>query len=46
MKNKLPNQIEALRGVRKSWGDMNPVSRVIQDKTKYKRKEKFNRNDE
>lgn len=39
MKNKLPNQVEVAKSVRKTWG-FNPVSRVVRDKTKFTRKVK------
>ena len=33
-------QIKAMKSVRKTW-DFRPVTRVVKDKTKYVRKEKF-----
>ena len=31
-KNKVKTQVEILRGMRGSWGNVNPVTRVIPDK--------------
>ena len=30
--------------IRKSWGLLNPATRVLKDKTKYSRKQKFGKN--
>ena len=32
---------EIYKSVRKSWGELNPITRIVKDKTKYNRKEKF-----
>lgn len=31
---------EIWKGIRKDWNGVNPVTKIIPDKTKYKRKEK------
>jgi len=39
-------QIELARQVRKTWGELNPVTRIVKDKTKFSRKQKHkNRHD-
>ena len=40
MKHKFPSQIALTKLVRKSWGELNPVTRVVRDKTKFTRKDK------
>lgn len=40
---------DILQSIRKSWGDFNPVTRVVEDKTKYNRrkeKEKLRKEEE
>ena len=36
-KKKKPINIELWQSIRKDWGEINPVTRIVQDKTKYKR---------
>ena len=39
--------LELARSIRKGWGQLNPVTRVVRDKTKYTRKFKYkNKRDE
>lgn len=38
MRLKLLNQLETLKGVRRSWGDLNPVTRRIESKKGYNRR--------
>jgi hypothetical protein len=38
--NKSFSQLDAVKSVRKTWG-FNPISRVVPDKKKFSRKEKF-----
>jgi len=46
-KNKKPlTTIEAIRKVRGTWGNVNPVTRVVPDKTKYKRHPKYKNKEE
>jgi len=40
MKKKVIKGIDSYRVVRKSWGELNPVQRVIQSKKSYTRKNK------
>lgn len=42
-KKKKSTNIELYQSIRKDWGDINPVTRVVRDKTKYTRKEKHKR---
>jgi hypothetical protein len=44
MKNKTFSQLDAVKSVRKVW-DFRPTSRVVADKTKYSRKQKFKSQD-
>ena len=36
----MKNQLEIIKSLRKSWGDLNPTTRVVKDKKKYTRKQK------
>lgn len=40
MKKTVKTYTEIFKSERKSWGQVNPVTRVIPDKTKYTRKQK------
>ena len=40
MKTKPFSQLDAIKSVRKVW-DFRPVTRVVKDKTKFTRKQKF-----
>ena len=40
MKNKLPNQVDAVRSIRRDFSALNLKTRAITDKTKYSRKQK------
>lgn len=35
---------EALHSIRKDWGEFNPVTRIMPDKTKYNRNREKNKN--
>jgi hypothetical protein len=37
---------KAYKSVRRSWGQINPITRVVQSKKEYKRKSKFKNNSE
>ena len=39
-KPKIRNQVELARTIRGTWGGLNPVTRIVPDKTKYTRKVK------
>lgn len=39
-KKQKKTNIELYQSIRKDWGNINPVTRVVKDKTKYTRKEK------
>ena len=36
--------LDAIQSKRRDWGNLNPVTRVVPDKTKYSRKEKHKKN--
>jgi hypothetical protein len=36
----MKRQLEIIKSVRKTWGELNPVTRVVKDKKKYTRKQK------
>lgn len=36
-------QIQAVKSVRKTWGELNPVTKRVESKKNYRRKEKFNK---
>jgi hypothetical protein len=36
--------LDAIQSQRRDWGNLNPVTRVVPDKTKYSRKEKHKKN--
>jgi hypothetical protein len=36
----MKQQLAIIKSVRKGWGELNPVTRVVRDKTKYNRKSK------
>jgi hypothetical protein len=38
---KMTNQYEAFKAIRKTWGEMSPVTRVVKSKKPYSRKDKF-----
>ena len=40
MKIKVNRQLLAHKSVRKGWGELNPITRVVRDKTKFTRKAK------
>lgn len=40
-KTKEKTYLEIAQGIRKGWGNINPVTRVVRDKTKYTRKQKY-----
>lgn len=35
---KTKSNLEILKSIRNTWGDINPVTKVVKDKTKYNRK--------
>lgn len=37
----MKQQLKAFKSIRKTWGELNPITRVIKDKTKFTRKTKF-----
>lgn len=41
MKKKLKTTAEIFQSERKSWGEINPVTKVIPNKKHYKRKSKY-----
>lgn len=43
-KKKPKSNLEILKSIRKTW-EVNPVTKVIPDKTKYTRKEKHKKNE-
>ena len=38
MKIKIKSNLEILKSIRNTWGNVNPTTKVIKDKTKYTRK--------
>ena len=38
---KVKTYVEIFKGERKTWGNVNPVTRVMRDRTKYNRKQKY-----
>ena len=36
--------LDAIQSKRRDWGNLNPMTRVVPDKTKYSRKEKHKKN--
>jgi hypothetical protein len=38
MKTKSFSQLDAIKSVRKGWGELNPITRIVRDKTKFNRK--------
>lgn len=36
--------LDAIQSKRRDWGNLNPVTRVVPDKTKYSRKKKHKKN--
>lgn len=45
-KSKSKSWVEIFEGERKDWGAINPVTRIIPDKTKYNRKKKHKKKEE
>lgn len=42
-KKKKKSNVELYKTIRKDWGDLNPITRVVEDKTKYNRKKNSNK---
>lgn len=38
---KVKTYVEIFQSERKTWGNVNPVTRVMRDRTKYNRKQKY-----
>ena len=38
---KVETYVEIFKAERKTWGEVNPVTRVMRDRTKYNRKQKY-----